>query len=71
MSAKNGDNNANLVHNDARKARETLFEVTPEQQEWFRLAGFDRMQWQRLIFTRWRYQTGDLTEDPEGLVTSW
>jgi len=49
-----------------RQARETLFEVTPEQQEWFRLAGFSRMEWQRLIYARWRYQQGDLTEYPQG-----
>lgn len=55
-----------VTRSAARRARETLFEVTPEQQEWFRLAGFSRMEWQRLIYARWRYQQGDLTEYPQG-----
>lgn len=70
MPDNDSNSNSKIVHGEARRARETLFEITPEQQEWFRLAGFSRMEWQRLIYTRWRYQTGDLTEYPEELVTS-
>ena len=47
-------------------ARKAIEEVTPEQQEWFRLAGFSRIEWQRLIYARWRYRQGQLTEYPQG-----
>lgn len=51
--------------NDA-ELREVLDEVTPEQQEWFRLAGFSRIEWQRLVYARWRHRQGDLNEYPQG-----
>ena len=47
-------------------AREAIEEVTPEQQEWFRMAGFSRIEWQRLVYARWRYRQGLLTEYPQG-----
>jgi len=47
-------------------ARKAIEEVTPEQQEWFRLAGFSRIEWQRLIYARWRYSQGLLNEYPLG-----
>jgi len=37
-----------------------------EEQEWCRQAGFSRLEWQRLSFTRWLYREGHLTESPEG-----
>ncbi len=39
-------------------------DITPEQQEWFRLAGFTRAEWQRLVYARWRYRQGLLTDSP-------
>ena len=47
-------------------ARKAIEEVTPEQQEWFRMAGFSRIEWQRLVYARWRYRQGLLTEYPQG-----
>ena len=47
-------------------AREAIDEVTPEQQEWFRMAGFSRIEWQRLVYARWRFRQGLLTEYPQG-----
>lgn len=38
--------------------------LTPEQQEWLRLAGFSRIERQRLIYARWRYRQGILTDSP-------
>jgi hypothetical protein len=46
--------------------KETVEEVTPEQQEWLRLAGFSRKEWQRLVYARWRYRQGMLSDDPHG-----
>jgi len=51
--------------NDAA-ARKAIEEVTPEQQEWFRLAGFSRIEWQRLVYARWRHREGLLSEYPQG-----
>ncbi len=48
---------------DVGSARQALEEVTPEQQEWFRLAGFSRIEWQRLVYARWRYRQGLLGDD--------
>ena len=45
--------------------QQTVGEVTPDQQEWLRLAGFSRMEWQRLVYSRWRYRTGRLSEYPQ------
>lgn len=45
-------------------AAEGLLEVSAEQQEWFRLAGFTRTEWQRLVYMRWLYRQGELTEYP-------
>lgn len=47
-------------------ARKAIEEVTPEQQEWFRLAGFSRIEWQRLVYARWRHREGLLGEYPQG-----
>jgi hypothetical protein len=47
-------------------ARKAIEEVTPEQQEWFRLAGFSRIEWQRLVYARWRHREGLLSEYPQG-----
>lgn len=47
-------------------AAEGMFEVSAEQQEWFRLAGFTRTEWQRLVYLRWLYRRGELTEYPQG-----
>jgi N-acetylglutamate synthase-like GNAT family acetyltransferase len=46
-------------------ARKAIEEVTPEQQEWFRLAGFSRIEWQRLVYARWRHREGLLGEYPQ------
>lgn len=46
--------------------RQEIDEVTPEQQEWFRLAGFSRIEWQRLVYARWRHRQGLLTDYPQG-----
>lgn len=51
---------------DAEATRKAIEEVTPEQQEWFRLAGFSRIEWQRLVYARWRYRAGLLSEYPQG-----
>lgn len=51
---------------DAPLHRQTIEEVTPEQQEWLRLAGFSRKEWQRLVYARWRYRQGLLTDYPQG-----
>lgn len=51
---------------DADAARKAIEEVTPEQQEWFRLAGFSRIEWQRLVYARWRHREGLLGEYPQG-----
>ena len=51
---------------DGVAARKAIEEVTPEQQEWFRLAGFSRIEWQRLVYARWRYRQGLLSEYPQG-----
>jgi hypothetical protein len=51
---------------DGAAARKAIEEVTPEQQEWFRLAGFSRIEWQRLVYARWRYRQGLLSEYPQG-----
>ena len=46
---------------------EAVEQLTSEaEQEWCRLAGFTRLEWQRLVFTRWLYREGHLTEHPEG-----
>lgn len=50
---------------DASSARQAIEEVTPEQQEWFRLAGFSRIEWQRLVYARWRYRQGLLTDSSQ------
>lgn len=44
------------------EVREVAEELTAEQQEWFRLAGFTRTEWQRLLFARWLYRQGQLTD---------
>lgn len=49
----------------ASSARQAIEEVTPEQQEWFRLAGFSRIEWQRLVYARWRYRHGLLTDSSQ------
>ncbi len=51
---------------DTAAHRQTIEEVTPEQQEWLRLAGFSRKEWQRLVYARWRYRQGLLNDDPQG-----
>ncbi len=51
---------------DRDAARKAIEEVTPEQQEWFRLAGFSRIEWQRLVYARWRFRQGLLNEYPQG-----
>ena len=38
-------------------------ELTAEQ-EWCRVRGFARRDWQRLVFARWLYRQGRLTEHP-------
>lgn len=48
-----------------RPAADAALEVSAEQQEWFRLAGFTRREWQRLVYMRWLYHQGELTEYPE------
>lgn len=50
---------------DAISARQAIDEVSPEQQEWFRLAGFSRIEWQRLVYARWRYRQGLLSDNPQ------
>ena len=40
-------------------------QLTEAEIEWCRLAGFNRREWQRLLFTRWLYRSGQLTEYPE------
>lgn len=52
--------------NERDTLRQEIDEVTPEQQEWFRLAGFSRIEWQRLIYARWRHRQGLLTDYPQG-----
>ena len=42
-------------------------QLTEAEVEWCRLAGFSRREWQRLLFARWLYRSGQLTEFPEGL----
>lgn len=49
---------------DSPLHKETVEEVTPEQQEWLRLAGFSRKEWQRLVYARWRYRQGLLSDAP-------
>jgi len=49
-----------------RTAADATLEVSAEQQEWFRLAGFTRTEWQRLVYMRWLYRQGELTEYPQG-----
>ena len=53
-----------VAPNKAQQSQATD-EITAEQ-EWCRLAGFTRTEWQRLVFTRWRHRQGELTEYPEG-----
>ena len=52
--------------NEQEMLRQQIDEVTPEQQEWFRLAGFSRIEWQRLVYARWRHRQGLLTDNPQG-----
>jgi DNA-binding SARP family transcriptional activator len=52
--------------NEQDALRQEIDEVTPEQQEWFRLAGFSRIEWQRLVYARWRHRQGLLTDYPQG-----
>lgn len=52
--------------NEQDTLRQEIEEVTPEQQEWFRLAGFSRIEWQRLVYARWRQRQGFLTDYPQG-----
>jgi len=52
--------------NEQESLRQQIEEVTPEQQEWFRLAGFSRIEWQRLVYARWRHRQGLLTDYPQG-----
>jgi hypothetical protein len=57
---------------NAGEARATG-ELTAEQ-EWCRVRGFSRREWQRLVFVRWLYRQGRLTEYPAVLATgqhSW
>ncbi len=51
---------------DSEALTQQIDEVTPEQQEWFRLAGFSRIEWQRLVYARWRHRQGLLTDNPQG-----
>lgn len=44
--------------------REQAEQLTAEQ-EWCRQAGLSKLDWQRLVFTRWRYRQEQLTEYPE------
>jgi len=46
--------------------QQTVEEITPEQQEWLRLAGFSRKDWQRLVYARWRVRQGLLNDYPQG-----
>ncbi len=50
---------------DSEALTQQIDEVTPEQQEWFRLAGFSRIEWQRLVYARWRHRQGLLTDIPQ------
>lgn len=43
---------------------ETAEQVRAEQ-EWCAEAGLSRVDWQRLVFARWRYREGHLTEYPD------
>jgi DNA-binding SARP family transcriptional activator len=52
--------------NEQDALQQEIDEVTPEQQEWFRLAGFSRIEWQRLVYARWRHRQGLLTDYPQG-----
>ena len=52
---------------NAGEARATG-ELTAEQ-EWCRVRGFTRREWQRLVFARWLYRQGRLTEHPAVLAT--
>ena len=55
-----------VAANQQGTAAEGLLEVSAEQQEWFRLAGFTRTEWQRLVYMRWLHRQGELTEYPQG-----
>jgi hypothetical protein len=52
--------------NEPEALTQKIDEITPEQQEWFRLAGFSRIEWQRLVYARWRHRQGLLTDYPQG-----
>ncbi|MDP9372664.1 MAG: hypothetical protein M3Q65_09475 [Chloroflexota bacterium] len=54
-----------IIRRDAER-KTTDEAITEQEREWCRLAGFNRAEWQRLVFTRWRYRQGELTEYPEG-----
>lgn len=52
--------------------RETAMQITEERPvyatdaewDWARLTGFTQAEWRRLVFLRWLYRQGRLTEFP-------
>ncbi len=41
----------------------------PPEREWPRRPGFTETEWRRLVFMRWLYRQGRLTEYPHGRYT--
>ncbi len=58
-----------MSEHEGRDARPVAGDTTPaaavlvgEAPAWAAQSGFSRREWQRLVFLRWLYQTGRLTE---------
>lgn len=68
MAEKEQQRDAVMRQVNDEAVRKAIEEVTPEQQEWFRLAGFSRIEWQRLVYARWRHREGLLGEYPQDQV---
>ena len=48
----------------AQEPRTAVEQAAQEEQWWCERAGFTRAEWSRLVFLRWLYQRGRLTEWP-------
>ena len=59
MSEHEGRDAARPVADDTTPAAAVLADEAPA---WAEQGGFSRREWQRLVFLRWLYRTGRLTE---------
>ena len=66
-----GRDGATTARSIAADAQGQLIDHLIEDPEVRLRAEFSRKEWDRLVFLRWCYQTGRLTEWPEGWTDGW